>query len=285
MFRKIIYRTFWSWWDNFSYSIITSFFGSTNPFFLIFLATFQWILGLLTQSVTSLDVYKDLIFVLCITTLVNIHTFPTTVVAYALQDKLIDGPIDQFFRTYWTELKRIFGRTMIVTLINIVIGGLLAFSFLFYNSAFPADNPLKFILIGISAWFLLILLISQIYMVPLMVREKYRFWEYYMISIYMTFKHAFLILGVSLVNAIIFLLFAIPIVSPFLVVVPIVAYFGLVSTLHIWTFRYVDGEISMKDPMRRRKLRELFAPFINLLTGKRNDSAEPKVFKNPKPKP
>lgn len=265
MFGKILKRTFWSWWDNISYSILTSVLGGTNPFFLWFLATFHYTVANFDLVVDNPDEFTVFFSIMLLT----LHVFPTTLASYAMQSQLIDGKMNRFFRSWWEALKKYFVRGIVVTLINGAAGYMLGNSVVYYKNALESIYPFNYVLIGFSGLFFFILLISQIIMIPLMVTDKYKIYEYYLIAIHMTFKKGFVILLVGLINVIIFLIFMIPVVSPFLVVVPLIAYFGFAGTLHHWTFRYADGQVDKNADTPKRKIGEIFSPFGNLFKSRK----------------
>lgn len=265
MFFKILKRTFWGWWDNISFSFLTSIMGATNPFFIVLLSTFRWIVA---EDFEIVIKYQNLFFVLIIVCLLSIAVFPTTIAAYAIQRRLLKGDTEKFFLYYWKGLKKYFGRGMLLTLINTIIGGLLAYSIVYYNTALSSWYPFNYILIGISGLFILLFLLSQIVMIPLVITDDYKISEYYLISFHMTLKNGLRIALVAIVNFIMVVIFFIPIISPFLIIVPIVAYYGFASTLHLWTFSYVDGSVSVEDVLPKRKFKELFTPFANMFVSK-----------------
>jgi hypothetical protein len=269
MFFGIIKRTFWTWWDNLSYSIFTSMLGAANPFYLVIIAGFRW---LFAEDVTLILQYKDAFFLVLMASILNMHTFPTTLAAYSMQVKLIDGETKSFFREYWGELKKMFGKGMIFTLINTAAGLALGFSILYFRDKLVNIYPWNYILIGISGWFIFSFLLSQFIMSPLVVsdleekkEDRLKIGSYYMISLYWMVKKGLLMLGVALMNVFIFILFTIPAVSPFLTVIPIFAYMGFITTMHTWTYRYIFDDFPKGKDFPKRSVRDLFSPFSGKL--------------------
>ncbi len=257
MFIRILRRTFWSWWDHLSYSIFTSFNAAVNPFF-IFLMAGLWVFYTRGDFFTQ---NAGLFFVLITTCLFAMPFFPTALASYSYQAKIIDDEITSIFKEYFLELKRVFWKGIFHSLLNGLIGFLLSYSIIYYQQSMTHLFPLNIILTGLSVWFLFILLMMQIILLPLLTSDEYRFHEYYMVAFFLTFKKALPLFLVSVVNILFFVLLTVPIVSPFLTVVPIISYFGLVSTLHIWTFRYADGAADPKEKLPKRNIGELFSPF------------------------
>ncbi|OHD55984.1 MAG: hypothetical protein A2Y33_11025 [Spirochaetes bacterium GWF1_51_8] len=278
MFFGILKRTFWSWWDNLSYSVFTSFLGAANPFYLVLIAGFRW---LLAEDVGFVFQYKDIFFLIVAGSILNMQTFPTTLAAYSMQAKLIDGEVKSFFREYWAELRKVFGKGMILTLINTVIGLILGYSILYYRDNLAHLYPVNFILIGLSGWFIFSFLLSQFLQVPLIIsdlkenkEDRQKIGGLYLVSLYWMVKKGIVMLGIGIVNLIIFFLFTIPAVSPFLTIVPIFAYMGFASTLHTWTYRYVFDDFPAGKDFPKRKLSDMFSAFGGKHTNKNKDEEE-----------
>ncbi len=268
MFFKIVRRTFWSWWDNLSYSILTSLFGAANPFYLAFLAGCMWALSVDFQLFID---YQDVFIILVSISLLAMNAFPTTMAAFSVQSKLIDGSLGKFVKAYFAELKRLFWRGLGLSLVNGLAGYLLAYSFLFYRDRLADWFPFNYILIGLSALFYFVLLLSQIILVPLAASDDYPLFEYYLISTHMTFKNGFALFGVSVLHLLITVLFTVPVVTPFLVVLPMVAYYGLIMTLHTWAFRYSDGQVPENEEWTKRNGKELLSPFVSPFKKRKKD--------------
>ena len=274
MFFGIIKRTFWSWWDNLSYSVFTSLLGAANPFYLVLIAGFRW---LLAEDIGFLIQYKDVFFLIIAGSILNMQTFPTTLAAYSMQAKLIDGEVKSFFREYWGELRKVFGKGMIMTLINTVAGLILGYSILYYRDHLANLYPLNYILIGLSGWFVFSFLLSQFIQVPLIIsdlkekkEDRQKIGGYYIVSFYWMVKRGLVMLAVGMFNLFIFFLFTIPAVSPFLTIVPIFAYMGFATTLHIWTYRYVFDDFPQGKDFPKRKFKDMLTPFGGRLA-KKND--------------
>ena len=266
---KILKQTFWDWWDNISYSLLTSILGSCNPFFIIILAAFRWSFS---DDFTFLLQYGKEFFVVLMTSLIIIPIFPTTIAAYSLQNKIIDLKLENFFVQFWRELKKYLGRGLLFTLINGIVGFLLSYSIIFYSDFLKDWYPFNYILIGLSALFIFLILLSQFIMLPLVVKDDYPVLEYYVISFYMTLKNGLLLLALFLFQSIMVFIFFIPVIVPFLTIIPIVVYFGFVSTFHIWAFKYIDGEVDVSVPLRKRKIREIFSPFAGIRKNRKKDN-------------
>lgn len=258
MFFKIVRRMFWTWWDNLSYSILTSLFGAMNPIYLAFLAGCMWALSVDFQLFVD---YKDSFIILAGIAVMSMNVFPTTLAACSIQGRLIDGKVRKFVKEYFAEVKRLFWRGMGLTLVNALAGYLLSYSFLFYRDRLADWFPVNYILIGLSALFYLVLLLSQIILVPLAASDDYPLFEYYLIATHMTFKNGFVLFGVGVFHLLLMAILTIPVVTPFLVIVPVVAFYGLTFTLHIWAFRYADGQVSAEEDWKRRSGKELLSPF------------------------
>lgn len=257
MFIRILKRTFWSWWDHLSFSIFSSFTAAVNPFF-VFLIAGMWVFYTRGDFFTQ---NAGLFFVLITTCLFAMSIFPTALAAYAYQARIIDDSYQSVFKEYFQLLRKLALRGLLHSLLNGLLGFLLSYSILYYQQAFSQRVVLQMVLTGLSVWFLFILLMMQMILVPLLSQEKYRFHEYYMVAFYLTFKRALPLFLVSVVNILFFVVLTVPIVSPVLTVVPVVSYFGLAATLHHWTFRYADGQYDPKESLPRRSLQELFSPF------------------------
>lgn len=121
-------------------------------------------------------------------------------------------------------------------------------------------------------WFAMILFMMQSVIVPLIAEEDYRFTDFYKIALVYTMRNIFPLLLMAFMHILAFVMLTIPVVSPFLTVVPIVAYFGLIATMHNWTFMYVDGQVELSEDIPRRQLKELFSPFR--LLKKKKDSKD-----------
>ncbi|OHD56744.1 MAG: hypothetical protein A2014_02330 [Spirochaetes bacterium GWF1_49_6] len=283
MFFSIIKRTFWSWWDNLSYAVFTSLLGAANPFYLVIIAGFRW---LFAEDMGFILQYKDAFFLVLMGSILNMQTFPTTLAAYSMQAKLIDGETKSYFREYWGELRKVFGKGMIFTLINTTAGLLLGYSILYFRDKLVNLYPWNYILIGLSGWFIFSFLLSQFIMAPLVIsdlaekkEDRLKIGSYYMISLYWMVKKGLVMLGLAIINLLIFFIFTIPAVSPFLTVIPIFAYMGFVTTMHTWTYRYVFDDFPQGKDFPKRSVRDLFSPFSGKLRKQEAEDAEKEVAK------
>jgi hypothetical protein len=283
MFFSIIKRTFWSWWDNLSYAVFTSLLGAANPFYLVIIAGFRW---LFAEDMGFILQYKDAFFLVLMGSILNMQTFPTTLAAYSMQAKLIDGETKSYFREYWGELKKLLGKGLIFTLINTTAGLLLGYSILYFRDKLVNLYPWNYILIGLSGWFIFSFLLSQFIMAPLVIsdlaekkEDRLKIGSYYMISLYWMVKKGLVMLGLAIINLLIFFIFTIPAVSPFLTVIPIFAYMGFVTTMHTWTYRYVFDDFPQGKDFPKRSVRDLFSPFSGKLRKQEAEDAEKEVAK------
>lgn len=283
MFFSIIKRTFWSWWDNLSYAVFTSLLGAANPFYLVIIAGFRW---LFAEDMGFILQYKDAFFLVLMGSILNMQTFPTTLAAYSMQAKLIDGESKSYFREYWGELRKVFGKGMIFTLINTSAGLLLGYSILYFRDKLVSFYPWNYILIGLSGWFLFSFLLSQFIMSPLVIsdlaekkEDRLKIGSYYMISLYWMVKKGLVMLGLAIINLLIFFIFTIPAVSPFLTVIPIFAYMGFVTTMHTWTYRYVFDDFPQGKDFPKRSMRDLFSPFSGKLKKQEAEDADKEAAK------
>ncbi len=237
-FFRIIRDTSMYWWKNISYSIVASLFAALNPFFIVFIAAI-WVFY--TRGAFFVG-NAALFFVILSTCFFAMPFFPTVTASYQTLEKYTDNlEVKSFFKLYWDSFKGIWLKALVHSIVNGLAGLLLAISVLFYKDYLSFISPYNYILIGISGWFMLMLFLTQIMVLPLLYTDDYPFHEYYMIGFFRTMKHGFLLLMIAIVQGFIMILLTVPIVAPFLTVIPLISYFGLTAFLHITTFRYVDN--------------------------------------------
>ncbi len=268
MFIKIMRRSFWSWWDNISYSIFVSMTAAVNPFFILLIASI-WAFYTEVQFFVSND---SLFLVIIMTCVFAMPFFPTSLAGFRLQGIIIRDESNSLVRDYWESLKAVFWRGLLHSIVYGAAGLGLAYSILYYRDFLGHLFPLNYILIGVSMWFAMILFMMQSVIVPLIAEEDYRFTDFYKIALVYTMRNIFPLLLMAFMHILAFVMLTIPVVSPFLTVVPIVAYFGLIATMHNWTFMYVDGQVELSEDIPRRQLKELFSPFR--LLKKKKDSKD-----------
>lgn len=268
MFFKIVKRTFWTWWDNLSFSMLSSFLGGLNPFYIIFLGTFTYIV----EDFSLVVDFKEFFLLLFGGVLPAIHVFPTTIAAYSVQKRLIDKKSVKYFSEYWQDLKKYFGKGLVLTLICLLAGLLLAYSVLFYQQ--QLSGLLSMILTVISSVFFIILMFMQLIIVPLVIEDDYPVKDYFLISVSMIFKKPLLLIPVLIFESLLLLLSFIPALSPVLVIIPLVAYLGLVSIFRIWLFRYLDDAPEIHKELGERSAGELFSPITTLFKSKKKVDEE-----------
>ena len=236
-FFRIIRETFRDWWKNISYSLVASLFAALNPFFIVFIAGI-WVFY--TRGAFFVG-NASMFFVILSVCFFAMPFFPTVTASYQTLEKYMDGvEVKSFFKVYWKSFKGIWIKALVHSLVNGVAGLALALSVLYYKDYLAFLFPYNYILIGISSWFMLMLFLTQITVLPLLYTDDYPFHEYYMIGFIRTVKHGFLLLFIGLVQGLIMVVLTIPVVSPILTIIPLITYFGLTSFLHIHTFRYID---------------------------------------------
>jgi hypothetical protein len=265
MVGKIVYRSFWSWWDNLSFSLVNSFMGTLNPFTLVILSSLMWSFtgdaGLFLSNPVFFGVALG-------AALLGAASFPTTAAAAAMQEKLIDEGTSSFFREWWDCMKQVIWRSLFVSLILAAAGGLLAFSVVFYLTALAAYFPFNLFPVLISAWFYVMILMAQSVLVPLLWREKMPLHHYFLVSFTVTAKNGARMFAVSAVLVLVFLFTCIPLFSRWTAIFTVLTYTGFAQTLNAWTYRYVSGETVENESVKKRRASELLSPFASLFKPK-----------------
>jgi len=259
-------RVFWSWWENLSYSLLSSFLGAINPFFLFIVATFMW--SFTADSKLMLE-HPGFFIVLIGMSIAASPFFPTTLAAFSSQGKIIkEGPAG-YFNFYISELKRLFLRGLGYTLLFAFAGLILGFSVWFYHFQLKTIAPFNDVLAAFAAWFYFVLILMQFYLIPEVLYETEGVISNVAVAFLMSFRKLGLMLTAFLFSGVVVSLMIFPAASRFTAVVPLVTVVGFRGVVVHWTYWLTNDEVPLDlQEKKNRKLSDLFVPFTSLFRKK-----------------
>ncbi len=272
MSLTIIRRSFWSWWENISYSLLSSFLGAINPFFLIVVATFMW--SFTTDSKLMLE-HPEFFIAMIGMSLAASPFFPTTLAAVSVQGKLLTEGSAGYFGFYLKELKRLFFRGLEYTLVFALAGLLLGFSVWFYHTQLDFIHPFNDVLAALSGWFYVVLLLMQFYLVPEVVYETEGLIANVAVAFLMLFRKLRLMLTAFFFSGFVVALMLLPAASRFTAVVPLVTVVGFRGVVFHWLYWLANDEVPPAlQEEKKRSAGDIFSPFTALFRkgkkGKKN---------------
>jgi len=259
MVGRILKRSFWSWWDNLSYSLVTALVGSLNPSFLVVVPT---VVFLLTTDVGFLRQNWWFWGLVLSTAVGGMWLWPLSVVSHALHEELANGPVLGYFKRLWELTKMYFLRSLGWWFLGTIVGALFGLSFVFYNRFMGQLFVVGGIFLFVLVWLFLMWVMMEMVLVVAIYKSGLKWQEMLLVAGYTVMKYALVYLGILAVSWVIYVVLMIPAVNPITMVIPLVTVYGIGGMMHIWTFRAVFDEWPSEE--KKRSLWELLTPFKQL---------------------
>ncbi len=268
MIGRILSRSFWSWWDNLSYSMFTALVAALNPSFLVLVPTVAF---LLTSEIGFVKQYADFWIIIGCTTVAGIWLWPLSVVSHRMHEEMTNGPVVGYFKKLWQFIREHFWSSLGFWVVATGIGFLFGLSFVFYARQMASFSPLWAIVFFVSLWFFVLFMMMEMVLVVLLYKSGMKVGEMLLLAFYTVIRYAFVYFVVFLISWVLYGILLVPAATPFLptpgimplfVIIPLVSVYGLGPTLHIWTFRYVFDEAPPEE--KKRSIWELFLPIVHL---------------------
>ncbi|MCX7882069.1 MAG: hypothetical protein N2314_02475 [Brevinematales bacterium] len=268
MIGKILWRSFWSWWDNLSYSMFTALMAAVNPSFLVLVPTVAF---LLTSDIGFLREYWWVWVIVVCTAIGGMWLWPLSLASHRMHEEMINGPIVGYLKKFWQFTKERFWLSLALWGITTVIGALFGVSLVLCWQRIGTSPFFWGILLFVCVWFFVLFLAWEMVFVILLYKSGMKIAEMLLLALYTVIKYAFVYVVMVGVSWVVYLILLVPAATPFLatpgimpllVVVPLVSVYGIGAVIHIWTFRYVFEEVPPQE--RKRSLLELLTPFVQL---------------------
>ncbi len=259
MIGRIFGRSFWSWWDNLSYSLVTSLVGAMNPSFLVLVPTVAFVM---TTDVAFVRQHWGFWAVMICTTMGGMWLWPFSVVSHAMHERMMDGPVVEYFKTLWKMVKEFFLPSLGWWLAGTLSGGLLGLSFVFSIEQVRVFPVFWSLVIFFAVWFFVVLMMMQMVLVVLLYKSGMKPQEMLVLALYTVVKYALVYFVVLVVSWVVYVILLVPATNPITLVIPLVTVYGIGPVVHVWTFRYVFEEAIPEQ--KRRSVWEIFTPFVQL---------------------
>ncbi|URA10031.1 hypothetical protein [Thermospira aquatica] len=259
MIGRILGRSFWSWWDNLSYSLVTSLIGSMNPSFLVLVPTVAFVI---TTDVTFVQQHWGFWIVMICTTIGGMWLWPLSVVSHVMHERMIDGPVVEYFKTLWKMVKEWFFPSLGWWIGGTISGGLLGLSLVFSLEQVRVFPLFWSLVVLFALWFLVVLMMMQMVLVVLLYKSGLKPQEMLVLALYTVARHGVVYFVMLVISWVVYAFLFVPATNPITLVIPLVTVYGIGPVLHVWTFRYVFEEALPAE--KKRSLLELFTPFVQL---------------------
>lgn len=259
MIGRVLWRSFWSWWDNLSYSLMTALVGAMNPSFLILVPTVAF---LLTTDISFLQKNWEFWMMVLCTTVGGMWLWPLSLVSHRMHEEMINNGIHGYFKRLWVMIRESFLPGLMWWAFGTLIGGLLGLSFLFYGRFLLTFPVFFWIMLFVSLWFFMFWMMAEMILVILIYRSGLKAREMILLAFYIALRYAFVYLVLLGISWALYGVLIIPTVNPITMVIPLVTIYGIGPVIHIWAFRYAFEE--MPPEGKKRSVWELFTPFVQL---------------------
>jgi len=268
MVGKILWRSFWSWWDNLSYSFVTALIAAVNPSFLVLLPTVAF---LLTTDAAFVQRFWQFWVVVVCASLGGLWLWPMSVVSHRMHEELMNGPVMKYFARLWEYTRQSFWSSLVWWLGGTLVGLVFGLGFAFYGHQMLFSSPVWGIVLFLVLWFFLLWVMVEMILAILIYKSGMKPGEMLLLAVYTVFRYAVVFILMVLVSWAVYGIFMIPAVVPFvsssglsffLLIVPLVSVYGIGAVFHIWTFRFVFEEVPPES--KKRSLWEIFTPFVQI---------------------